>query len=254
MNYGVIFAGGVGRRMQSGGIPKQFLTIDGIPIIVHTLQVFQDCNQIDAINIAGLGGQYLDQLISLVKQYNLNKVSKIVTGGETGQMSIYNALMATKKISKTDKDIALIHDGVRPIIDTKLLEENIENVKKYGTSISCVLQKETTVLSSENDQIEGITNRSKTYIARAPQSFYLNDILEAEDLAIKNGETNMIDSCSVMMKYGKYKNPHITPCNSDNIKITTPDDYYIANALIQSRKNKMILGFSDEKQTEDFER
>ena len=252
MNYAVIFAGGVGRRMQTGGIPKQFLEIDGVPIIIHTLKVFQDCDEIDGITIAGLE-THLDQLVSLIKKYNLSKVCKVVVGGETGQMSIYNALRAAKAISQTEQDIVLVHDGVRPIIDSNLIKDNIENVKKYGTSISCVLQKETTVLSSGNEQIDNVTNRNQTYVARAPQSFFLKDILEAEELAIKNGETNIIDSCSLMMKYGKHKKPHITECNTDNIKITTPDDYYIAKALMQSRRDKMVLGIN-EKQVEDIER
>lgn len=241
MNIAVIFAGGVGRRMKTKGTPKQFLEINDVPIIIYTLRIFENAENIDAIVIAGLK-THLDYLKELVLKYNITKVVDIVGGGETGQQSIINALNATKNISKSEDDIVLIHDGVRPIIDEELINENIKNVKEYGTSISCIEQKETTVISTSHESVESITTRSDTYVARAPQSFYLKDILEAENNAIKNNDIDCIDSCSVMRKYGKFKYPHITLCNSDNLKITTPDDYYIAKALLEQRKNKEVLG------------
>lgn len=241
MNIVAIFAGGVGRRMRTNGTPKQFLEINGIPIIIYTLRIFDEAKNIDGIVIAGLS-THLEYLKNLIKEYDIKKVLDVVEGGKTGQESIINALNAAKKFSKNEKDIVLIHDGVRPIIDEKLIDDNINNVKKYGTSISCVEQKETTIISSSHEKIEEITQRSETYVARAPQSFYLNDILEAETNSINNNDLDCIDSCSVMRKYGKFKEPHITLCNSDNLKITTPDDYYIAKALIEQRKNKEVWG------------
>lgn len=241
MNIAVIFAGGVGRRMKTNGTPKQFLEINGIPIIIYTLKIFQESKNIDAIVIASLS-THIDYLNNLIEKYKITKVLKVVPGGKTGQQSIINAIKAAKEIGKNEDDIVLIHDGVRPIIDEKLINENIKNVKKYGTSISCVEQKETTIISTSHIEIEDITVRSNTYVARAPQSFYLTDILEAENNAIANNDLDCIDSCTVMRKYGKYKTPHITLCNSDNLKITTPDDYYIVRALLEQRENKEVWG------------
>lgn len=241
MNIAVIFAGGVGKRMKTNGIPKQFLEINEIPIIIHTLNIFNNTEQIDAIIIACVN-THIDYLKKLIEQYEISKVKGIVNGGRTGQESIINALEKAKEISASDSDIVLIHDGVRPIIDSKLIIDNIKSVKKYGTSITCLKQRETTILSKSHENVEKITNRDETYVARAPQSFYLDDIVEAERNSLKNGDIECIDSCSVMKKYGKYKNPHIVLCNNDNIKITTPEDYYIAEALIQQRKNKDVWG------------
>lgn len=241
MNIAVIFAGGVGTRMKTNGIPKQFLEINGIPIIIYTLRIFEEAKNIDAIVIAGLS-THLDYLKNLISKYNISKVLDIVPGGATGQESIFNALKAAGKVSNLEESIVLIHDGVRPIIDEKLIDDNIENVKKYGTSISCVAQKETTIISESHTEVEEITKREDTFVARAPQSFYLKDILDAENIAFSKNDCNCIDSCSVMRKYGKYKKPHITICNSDNLKITTPDDYYIAKALLDQRKNKEVWG------------
>lgn len=242
MNIAVIFAGGVGKRMNTNGIPKQFLKINDIPIIIYTLRIFENASNIDAIVISGVK-THIKYLKELISSYNITKVMEIVEGGETGQKSIYNALKAARKISKTNEDIVLIHDGVRPIIDEELINSNIKNVREYGTSISCVEQKETTIISTSHEKVESITNKSDTYLARAPQCFLLKDILEAEENAINNNDINCIDSCSVMRKYGKYKCPHITLCNSDNLKITTPDDYYVAKALIEQRKNREVWGF-----------
>ena len=239
MNIVVIFAGGVGKRMNTNGTPKQFLEIDEVPIIIHTLRVFENSDNIDAIVIACLE-EYIDYLNKLIEKYGITKVRIVVKGGNTGQLSIINGIKAAKKISKSKDDIVLIHDGVRPIIDEELIISNIENVKKYGTSISCLQQRETTVISKSHTDVEEITKRDDTFVARAPQCFYLNEILEAENNAINNNDTDCIDSCSVMMKYGKYKKPHITECRNDNIKITTPEDYFIAKALIEQRKNRKV--------------
>jgi 2-C-methyl-D-erythritol 4-phosphate cytidylyltransferase len=241
MNIAIIFAGGTGKRMKTNGTPKQFLEIDEVPIIIHTLNIFENAKSIDAIVIACISS-HIEYLRKIVKKFEISKVKLIVKGGKTGQESIINGLKAAEKIKEGDKDIVLIHDGVRPIIDEKLIDSNIENVKKYGTSISCLKQRETTAISVCHDKIEKITDRENTYVARAPQTFYLKDILDAEEKSMKNNDLNCIDSCSVMMKYGKYKQPHITECLNDNIKITTPEDYYIAQALLKQRKNKEVWG------------
>lgn len=240
MNIAVIFAGGVGKRMRSSGIPKQFLKIHGVPIIIHTLQKFQECKEIDAIVIACVAS-HLDYMQELVEKYNINKVQRIVKGGETGQQSIYNGLIAAKQISKTDKDIVLIHDGVRPIIDSELICKNIASVKKYGSAISSIPQKETTImLDNDKKYIENVTKREITYIARAPQSFYLNELLECHEKAKKEERFDYIDSSSLMMHYGKKL--VVVECNTDNIKITTPDDYYIVRAILEARESMQILG------------
>lgn len=239
MNIGVIFAGGQGRRMNNKGLPKQFLKIYNIPIIVHTLKIFQECKQIDAVVVAMIES-YVEYMQQLVKEYHLTKVKLIVSGGETGQTSIYNALKGAKEIANNEKSIVLIHDGVRPLISEELLAQNIEAVKKYGSAVSCTRQKETTILSADGEIIDNTTNRNNTYIAKAPQSFFLDEILELHEKVLEEGEKNMIDSCSLMLRYGK--KPHIVECGPDNIKITTPDDYYIAKAILEVKESMQIMG------------
>ncbi len=230
MNIAVIFAGGVGIRMHTNGIPKQFLEIDGIPILVHTVRKFQNSESIDRIVIA-MVASHIDYTWQLVEKYKLDKVVRVVAGGETGQLSIYNGLKAAEEVSQGPDDIVLIHDGVRPIIDDDLIRRNIASVKQYGSAISSVLCKETIITVRDDDYVDTVTDRSKTWMARAPQSFYLKDILAAHEQCRSQGITNKIDSCNMMRDAGK--EVHIVETSSTNIKVTNPEDYYLAEAIIQ---------------------
>ena len=124
MNIAVIFAGGTGQRMNSVSLPKQFLIVHGKPIIVHTVSHFQECDEIDKIVIVSLA-DYIDTVKNLCNEYNLTKVVSVVAGGSTGQESIYNGLTEAKKISTSAKDIVLVHDGVRPIINDETIKNKV---------------------------------------------------------------------------------------------------------------------------------
>ncbi|MBQ6654681.1 MAG: 2-C-methyl-D-erythritol 4-phosphate cytidylyltransferase [Erysipelotrichaceae bacterium] len=230
MNIAVIFAGGVGIRMRTNGIPKQFLEINGVPILVHTVRKFQESPSIDKIVIA-MVASHIDYTWQLVDKYHLDKVVKVVAGGETGQLSIYNGLKAAEEVGESPEDIVLIHDGVRPIIDDDLIRKNVESVRQYGSAISSVLCKETIITVRDDDFVDTVTDRSKTWMARAPQSFYLKDILAAHEECRSQGIINKIDSCNMMRDCGR--EVHIVETSSTNIKVTNPEDYYLAEAIIQ---------------------
>lgn len=232
MNIAAIFAGGIGKRMETHDLPKQFLTVNDKPILVHTLEKFQNNKNIDAIVLASLA-DYIDYTWDLAKKYGLTKLKKIVAGGITGQQSIHNALIAAKNVARETPAVVLIHDGVRPLIDDDLIDRNIETVKKYGNSITCVECKETITVVNDEGIIVETTDRASLRIARAPQCFLLDDILSAHERAILDGNTNMIDSCTLMKHYGYTL--HITMGKSENIKITTPDDYHIFKSILDSR-------------------
>ncbi len=239
MNIAVIFAGGVGKRMKTNGVPKQFLEVYGKPILIYTLEKFENNQNVDAIIISCLE-EKIDYCKKLVDKYDISKVRAIVKGGKTGQESIYNGLRAAEQISESDKDIVLIHDGVRPLIDDEIIDNNIKCVKENGSAITCVECKETVVILDDNDNIKDVTDRSKSRLARAPQSFYLYDILNAHKKALEDGKTNVIDSCTLMRMYGKEVS--IVIGKSENIKITTPDDYYMFKAMLDMKENSNIFG------------
>ena len=238
MNIGVIFAGGVGTRMHSKDKPKQFLNVFNKPIIVHTLEHFQQNADIDAIVIA-CHAEYIELLKKLIEQYNITKVKKIVPGGETGQLSIYSGLRAAKEVAGKHRAIVLIHDGVRPLICSELLSENVRAVKKYGSCITGGVVKETIVTINDEYSIQQVPSRKHSRVAKAPQSFWLDDILSAHQKALENGEKNHIDSCTLMNRYGY--SLHMIDGPIDNIKITTQDDFFTMRAILEAHENEQFF-------------
>ncbi|MFT9412378.1 IspD/TarI family cytidylyltransferase [Liquorilactobacillus hordei] len=242
MNIAVIFAGGVGKRMNSKDLPKQFLKIHGKPIIIHTLEIFEESSEIDAIVVACVE-EWMDYLRDLVRKYNLHKIKKVVKGGKSGQESIYNGLLAAKEINNAKGNIVIIHDGVRPLINLKTIRDNVNSVKKNGSAITVVKAKETLLIVDKNETIDTVPDRAHSRLARAPQSFYLDDILSMHKESIKNKKFDFIDSCSMMKYYGKTL--FLVEGPQENIKVTTPDDFYIMRAILDAKEDAQIYGFGD---------
>lgn len=240
MNIAVIFAGGVGKRMQSKSLPKQFLLMHGKPIIIHTLEYFEFHDEIDAIVVACVE-EWIPHLDALLKKYEIHKVKKVVAGGETGQLSIYNGLVAASEVTKDDRNIVLIHDGVRPLITKELISDNLRSVEQFGSAITSTPVKETLITVDESQFITEIPNRDSCRIAKAPQSFYLEDILEMHKKAMGEGISTFVDSCTMMKYYGKQL--HLIDGPMQNIKITTADDFYSMRAILDAQENAQIYGF-----------
>ena len=170
--------------------------------------------------------------------------SIVVPGGETGQLSIYNGLIAAKEISNVERSIVLIHDGVRPLINEKLIKNNIETVKKYGSAITTAKVKETILVVNEGKAtIDYVPSRNNSRVAKAPQSFWLDDILTVHEKSLADGEKNCIDSCTMMQKYGY--DLYLIDGPSQNIKITTPEDFYTMRAILEAKENEQIYGIED---------
>lgn len=238
MNYTLIFAGGSGTRMNSKSRPKQFLQFYGKELIIHTLENFQNHPEIDGIVVVCIK-EWIPYLQKILIKYEIDKVKAIVSGGTTGQESIYKGLEFIKSFDNDEKSIVLIHDGVRPFINSDVISACIASVKENGSAITVVPATET-IITSENGKISSITDRSKCCLARAPQCFYLNEILDAHHKAISDGNLNMIDSASLMKFYGH--DLYTVEGNVDNIKITTPADFYTFKALYEVRENQQIFG------------
>lgn len=239
MNIAVLFAGGVGTRMKSRELPKQFLVIHGKPVIVRTAELFQRNQQIDEIVIVCVN-EWIDYCKSLIDAFSLDKVKRVVAGGNTGQDSIYRGLKAANELTCGEKSIVLIHDGVRPLIKDKTINDNITSVKRYGSAITTVPAKETVVSVSGNGDITSVSDRNFTRLARAPQSFWLDDILKSHQWAQDRDEHNYIDSASLMLARGYKLHTIIGP--EENIKVTTPDDFFSVQAILNARENKQIFG------------
>ena len=240
-NIAIIFAGGSGARMGAG-IPKQFIEVNGKPIIIHTLEIFEDDPNIDEIYVA-CKADYIKKLEKYCKRFLVTKVIKIVPGGATGQDSIYNALCAAAENNQEDS-IVLIHDGVRPCITSKVIDRNIESVRKHGSAVTCTEMYETVVRSEDGDLIEDVLERSKLYTAQAPQSFYLGAVMKAHEQMRKEnpGYVGIVDTCNLMQRMGLQA--HLIAGPRGNIKVTTPEDIYVFRAMIEYRESMQSFGFS----------
>lgn len=238
MNIAVIFAGGSGQRMRTKDIPKQFLEMHKKPIIIYTLELFEMHPEIDAIVVACVE-EWIDYLKDLLYKYRIEKVKKIVPGGQTGQMSIYHGLEAAREVCGGKDAVVLIHDGVRPLINAEVISDNIKSVKKNGSAITTGIVQETILVINDHESIEYVPDRSRSRVAKAPQSFWLNDILAAHYRAQKEGITDYIDSCTLMKKYGHKL--FLVDGPSENIKITTPDDFFIMRAFLDAQENRQLF-------------
>ena len=241
MNIAVIFAGGVGSRMNSKEKPKQFLEMYNKPIIIHTIEYFENHPMIDAIAVVCVE-DWIPYFEKLLFKFRIEKVKKIVPGGETGQLSIYNGLCAAKEIAGDEKSVVLIHDGVRPLINEQIITDNIESVKKNGSAITTAVVKETILVVNEGTStIDYVPSRKNSRVARAPQSFWLDEILEAHNKALADGIKDCIDSCTMMQQYGH--DLFLVDGPGENIKITTPEDFYTMRAILEAKENAQIYGF-----------
>jgi 2-C-methyl-D-erythritol 4-phosphate cytidylyltransferase len=184
---------------------------------------------------------WIGRLKDEINRFGIKKVKWIVSGGETSQQSIYNALMKIKeKINLEDEDIILLHDGVRPLIDDQIITDNINSVKKYGSAVTASYQFETVTTVNNEGFVENIIDRNEVKVAKAPQSFFAKDIIKAHIQAKNDNNMSFLDSASLMSSYGHHL--HTVIGSPDNIKVTTAADFYMFRALLDARENSQIFG------------
>ncbi|MGB4985196.1 MAG: IspD/TarI family cytidylyltransferase [Erysipelotrichaceae bacterium] len=243
-NIGIIFAGGLGTRMGVKDVPKHFLVVDEKPIVIHTLQHFQDHELIDEIYIA-CTNNWIDYMQSLVDKWGITKVKGIVEGGKTGQDSIYNALVEAHR-HNDDDDIVLIHDGVRPFISHDLITSNIEDTIKYGNSITCTNCNETFITSYNGKDVGSVAIRNQSFNAQAPQAFRLGEVIEAhnEMRKINPDYIDVVDNCTLFHMLNK--KCYLTYGVRGNIKITNPVDIYVFKAWLDFKNSgEKVIGIPD---------
>lgn len=243
MNYALIFAGGMGQRMKSNSKPKQFLEIHGKPVLIYTLEHFDNHPQIDAICVVCVI-DWLDYLKKLLGKFGIHKVRWILAGGQTAMESQFIGLKAINEYHNnqhgSERGIVLIHDGVRPLIYARLIADCIESVIVNGSAITVAPATETIVRMDHAGLICSTIMRSECMLARAPQAFFLDEILSAHNQALHDGESEFIDSTTLMLHYGYKVYAVMGPV--ENIKVTTPEDFYICRALLDARENLQIMG------------
>ncbi|MEH2935739.1 IspD/TarI family cytidylyltransferase [Oscillospiraceae bacterium 21-37] len=231
MNIALIIAGGKGQRMQQE-IPKQFLNVNDKPVMIYTLEAFQSHPDIDRIGVVCVDGWH-DILRAYARQYRIDKLEWVVSGGENGQTSIRNGVFHAEQLYG-EQDIILVHDAIRPMVSHEIISDCIVQCKKHGSAVSIVpcntvaLRRTTDHLSSE------VVPRDRLALTQTPQAFPLKKLADAHRKALETGITNSIASCTLMVELGE--SVHFSIGAETNIKLTTPDDLKIFKALLALRE------------------
>jgi len=233
----ILTAGGIGTRTHQD-LPKQFLTVDNKPILIYTLEAFQQHPSIDEIYVSCLDG-WNAVLEAYAKQFNITKLRQIVTGGATGQESIYNGLKAIKKANKDTEDIVVvIHDGNRPMLPQDVITDNLVKQKKYGSAVAVIPTTEVVFVSQDGIESNIALNRDELWRTQTPHSYKFDELWATHNRAIADGIKNMAASCSLMQKYGY--STYFSKGSEKNIKITTVEDIEIFKALLTAKNDEWI--------------
>ncbi|WP_226647368.1 2-C-methyl-D-erythritol 4-phosphate cytidylyltransferase [Mesobacillus subterraneus] len=231
MPYQVIIpAAGQGKRMGAGK-NKLLLTLEGVPILIHTLRVFEADAECTGIILA-ISPNDEQQFKSLLNEYGIHKVSSLVNGGKERQDSVYNGLKAVHSLD----GIVLVHDAARPFIKMETIHKLVEAASKDGGAIVAVPVKDTIKKAMDGTVAETV-ERSSLWAVQTPQAFRASVLLEAHNKAMREQFIGTDESSLVE------RIPHpvsIIEGDYDNIKLTTPEDLYFAEAILRKRKETEV--------------
>lgn len=235
MNIAIILAAGSGTRMGNASVPKQFLMIYNKPIVVHTIEQFEMHFDIDEIVVV-TKKDYIDEIKVWIRQFDLSKVHHVVEGGDTRQASVYNGLLAISPFAKND-DIVLIHDSARPLVNGRIISDNIEGALRYGAVDTVIPSADTIIHSQDGEKIDDVPLRKELFLGQTPQSFRYEKIMKAHQEAIKNHIENASDDAQLIRK----NQGEVYLVNGDrlNFKITTFDDLMMLKALLKIGKTEV---------------
>lgn len=229
MIFGAILAGGSGTRMQNASLPKQFLPLGDVPILIHTLRVFQSCTQLDHILI-GVPDAWLAHTGSLIDTYCPDAKVTLVPGGATRTDTLFAVADAAQaRFGTHPDDILITHDAVRPFITRQMLMDNIAAAAEYGACGTAVPAIDTILESNDGQWIQSIPPRNRMYQMQTPQTFRI-DLLRRTFASLSPEERQQLtDGCGIFIARGLPV--RLVQGSPRNIKITTPADYSAAQAL-----------------------
>lgn len=221
MNIAAVLAGGSGTRMRSD-IPKQFLKVNGKPLIIRSILAFINNPDIDMCIVA-VGRNYIDKTEELISSYiNTDKKINVIEGGSSRGKTLEAVLEFMKKNNILEDNIILTHDAVRPFITDRIISENIEKAKLYGAVNTCIPAVDTMLISNDGEFIDSVPERKTMFHAQTPQSFNAGQLYDLIKATPSDIYESMTDGCSVFIYHGK--KVAIVEGEGFNIKITYPDD------------------------------
>lgn len=220
----IVLAGGRGKRMNSD-VPKQYLEINGKPIIYYTLKAFQD-SLVDKIVLV-TGKEDIEYCRKeIVEQYGLDKVTCIVEGGAERYNSVYNGLQYVQTC-----DFVLIHDGARPFISKDVIESNMHQVVEKKACVTAVMSKDTVKIADENGVVKTTPNRKNVWNVQTPQTFDVKLISKAYEEVLLKENISVTDDAMVVEETLAIP-VYLIEGDYRNIKITTPEDLKVAQVFV----------------------
>lgn len=235
MNVAIVAAAGVGSRMGQEA-PKQFIHVDGKPIIVYTLEVFQSHPQIDAIEVVCLDG-WQGALRAYAKQYGIGKLKWIVEGGASVQESIRNGVFNLAG-ELAGEDIAVIHDGVRPMLEPEVLTDVLRVASENGNAIASLPYNEQIAMVDAEDPFitRGYIPRETLRRVQTPQAYRYGALLECYKRAFAEGVGIHASSYTNTMMADLGVTLHFAAGSDRNLKLTTPENLEAFRAYLALSK------------------
>lgn len=228
----VILAAGKGKRMGTA-VSKQYLMLEGYPILYYAIKAFENSSTDNIILVAGKGQEEYCRS-SIVNNYGFKKVKAVVTGGKERYNSVHYGLKAIEELG-IDTDIVLIHDGARPFVSEKIINDSIDCACEYKACVAAVKAKDTIKLSDGEGFVSSTPDRNMVWQIQTPQTFLYTLIKKAYDKAIDEKDDSITDDAMVFEKYGEY-GVKLLEGSYDNIKITTREDLVFGQAVLANQK------------------
>lgn len=236
MIYAEILAGGKGTRMGNTDMPKQFLMLGSKPIVIHTIEQFLINSNISKI-IVCCPKDWITYMTDLLDKYIPNSGVEVVEGGATRNETIINGCkFIEEKYGLNDDDVIITHDSVRPFVTQRIIDDNVEAMKKYSAVDTVIEATDTIVESKDGKIISDVPNRKFMYQGQTPQSFNIKELMSTYASLTDDEKEILTDACKMFSIKGKDVN--IVSGETFNIKITNIYDLKIANAILMERGNK----------------
>lgn len=235
MNVVLLLAGGSGFRTEQD-VPKQFFNVYDKPVIIYTLEAFQNHPDIDGIVVACLDG-WQTILQAYAKEAGITKLQCIVKGGESGQESARNGLRELKGTCKAD-DIVIIHDAVRPMVSAEIISDCIAKCRRYGSGLAAVRCQETIVQTNDGTKGDTYIKRNGIMRVQTPQAYLFGKVMDAHEKALKQNISNAVYTNILMLDLGETL--YFSKGSEKNLKITTMEDVEIFKALYRMKREDWV--------------
>jgi len=213
-----------------GGIKKPYLDLAGIPILAHSLMVFQRCPLVNEIVVVVARGDEQGCIGSVIDPYMIEKAHRVIVGGESRQESVFNGLRSLT----SDTDMVIVHDCARPFVTEEMIRDTLEAAGEWGAATVAVPVKDTIKEADDERFVTKTLNRHSLWTIQTPQTFRYDLLLQAHLYARENN-IRVTDDASLIEKLGDHR-VKLVMGTSENMKVTTPGDLTIANAILESRK------------------